>query len=267
MCLDSIRGLAALSVLLGHLAGSFEWPELIKVISLTPYLNIPFDGKLAVALFFVLSGFVLSLSYMNDGERPDKERSICIPAFYARRVVRIWVPWAFVFLLSVIAQKTIHQIPTTHPPVSTWSLGFWNQPQTVESVIKQSYFALHDARLMLLPQDWSLGVELKGSAFVPFLIIVFRKSFPAMVLATLALYFLIDTGNFYVSFSIGVMSAGLYRSARWLGFFCKKSVQYVMLFVGIFLYGSCNLVEHFSGYNRQSDKFFWCLSSLSLIHI
>lgn len=55
--LDSIRGIAALAVLMGHTVGSFAWPLAWSKI---PFINIFFEGYPAVIMFFVLSGFVLS---------------------------------------------------------------------------------------------------------------------------------------------------------------------------------------------------------------
>jgi len=267
-CLDSVRGLAALSVLLGHIAGSFEWPWIVRLFSETPYLNIPFEGKSAVTMFFVLSGFVLSFPYVqHSGRGMGVEKILCMPAFYARRLVRIWIPWAFVFLLSLIAQGTMHHIPETRPAATAWCLGFWNQNQTVDSILRQCLFSLHDAGQTLLPQDWSLGVELKGSAMIPFLIILFRKSLAGMALATLLLFVFVDTGNFYVSFALGVACAGFYRSGTWVGFYEKKSVQYGMMVSGLLLYGSRYLVEFLHGYEHGVDKWWWCLSSLGCVLI
>ena len=48
--LDSIRGIAALSVLLYH-STMFEWPAGITNFIWIPVINVLFDGKAAVAMF------------------------------------------------------------------------------------------------------------------------------------------------------------------------------------------------------------------------
>lgn len=57
--LDSIRGLAALSVVLCQILNIF--PPLPKILSYTP-IRIFWE---AVVLFFVLSGFVLSIPFIR----------------------------------------------------------------------------------------------------------------------------------------------------------------------------------------------------------
>src|SRR6516225_2013454 len=78
-CFEAIRGLAALSVALGHFILGF-WPGLyfckgLRWDQLPPALrlfakfpgNHLWDGHMAVSLFFVLSGFVLSLAGFRRG--------------------------------------------------------------------------------------------------------------------------------------------------------------------------------------------------------
>ena len=70
--LDSLRGLAALSVVCSHYLNLFRDPQssytnagnLIESIALTPLFGL-FAGHEAVMLFFVLSGFVLSLQFIG----------------------------------------------------------------------------------------------------------------------------------------------------------------------------------------------------------
>src|ERR1700742_1415897 len=63
--LDSIRGLAALAVLLSHAAGVLVAPAFFFYVLHIPLLNAGFDGKAAVAMFFLLSGLVLSRPYLK----------------------------------------------------------------------------------------------------------------------------------------------------------------------------------------------------------
>src|SRR5258708_5514461 len=89
--LDTIRGLAALAVLLSH-SFIFAWPGQVSWFFNLPFINIFFNGKEAVTVFFVLSGFVLSRPFCgNDGP----VRTINLPVFYLKRFTRIWLPWFF----------------------------------------------------------------------------------------------------------------------------------------------------------------------------
>ena len=102
--LTGLRGVAAAWVVLHHLCrmpGS-EVPVLQGVL---------LRGYLAVDLFFVLSGFVLSLAY--GGWFRGRPRPGVLAAFLARRVARLW-PLHAAVVLALIAWQAVAAIPT-HP--------------------------------------------------------------------------------------------------------------------------------------------------------
>ena len=102
--LTGLRGVAALWVVLHHLCrmpGS-EVPVLQGVL---------LRGYLAVDLFFVLSGFVLSLAY--GGWFQGRPRPGVLTIFLARRVARLW-PLHAAVVLAIIAWQEIAAVPT-HP--------------------------------------------------------------------------------------------------------------------------------------------------------
>jgi peptidoglycan/LPS O-acetylase OafA/YrhL len=167
--LDSIRGLAALAVLLSH-SFLFQPPPRLDRFLLLPFINIPFNGKEAVMMFFVLSGFLLSRPYFVAAGPEQGVRRIYPPTFYLRRFTRIWLPWFFAFCLSAVAQVTIFREWRTVPPQSAGLHSLWQVPLTAGNFIWQCLFMLHDPRVQLLNQDWSLGVELKASIALPLFI-------------------------------------------------------------------------------------------------
>jgi peptidoglycan/LPS O-acetylase OafA/YrhL len=109
--LDSIRGLAALFVLLGHTQGAFAWPAWFYLPAHWPFISIFTSGAEAVAMFFLLSGYVLSKPFVEIGPAP--QRKIFLPTFYLRRFIRIWPPWFFAFTASILARKFLF---FTRPP-------------------------------------------------------------------------------------------------------------------------------------------------------
>jgi peptidoglycan/LPS O-acetylase OafA/YrhL len=83
--LDSIRGLAALIVLIFHVLNVFMYWDIIPpLISKSP-MRVLWSGHQAVILFFVLSGFVLFLPFL-------KRKQPYLP-YIIKRIGRIWIPF------------------------------------------------------------------------------------------------------------------------------------------------------------------------------
>lgn len=222
--LDSLRGLASLAVLLGHTMAVCQWDP---GFSSWLFINNLFDGRSAVTMFFVLSGFVLALGHVSAEARP-----IVLVPFYGRRITRIWLPWFAIFLISLIARQfLLLPYPQTIPPVSAHHTSFWSNEYSFSDILRQMVFLLHDSTKMLLPQDWSLGVELKASLLIPVIIWLARKELPLLIIATIAVAWLKPTGGYYyASFGIGVIAAYAYTGTN------RLPNGVVLACIGIILY-------------------------------
>jgi peptidoglycan/LPS O-acetylase OafA/YrhL len=259
--LDSIRGLAALFVLLSHITGTFAWPPADFSYLNWPFLSILSEGKEAVAMFFVLSGYVLSKPYVTAaGGRPA--RKIFLPTFYLRRFTRIWIPWFAIFVISIGARKFLFFQPPTDPPVTKWLGQFWLAPLTAGDFFRQCAFLLHDASRQLLAQDWSLGIELKGSVLIPFfLLLATGKRVLALLGLAGLLVALVGTGPNYVSFIVAVLLA---QHGDALVGPLRRSSQVVkmgLLLLGLMLYQGFSLTLDYYG-EPAAYKIGWVISSL-----
>ena len=76
VCLDGLRGVAALMVLVFHVFDACS-------------ANILPHGYLAVDFFFVLSGFVIGYAYDDRWKVPQKEGGLTIWTFFRRRLIRL----------------------------------------------------------------------------------------------------------------------------------------------------------------------------------
>ena len=227
--LDSIRGLAALFVLFSHTFSAFNWPASLIAKAHWPFISIFSSGVEAVAMFFILSGYVLSKPYVETGYAT---RRIFLPTFYLRRLIRIWPPWFFAFIISIFAKNLLFFHPATQPAVSKWLEGFWNAKLTAPDFFRQCAFLLHDASRLLLNQDWSLGVELKGSALIPLFLICARRKYVLSMFPLSVLFLIfIGTGHYYVTFIIGVLVAQ-YDSFLFARLVRLGRVARVTLFIG-----------------------------------
>ena len=258
--LDSLRGLAALFVLFSHTLAAFAWPDAYFDCLRWPFISILTEGKEAVAMFFVLSGYVLSKPYIQNG--PPPHRPLFLPTFYLRRFIRIWVPWFAIFVVSMGARKFLFFHPPTVPPVSKWLNQFWQSPMTVGDFFSQCGFLLHDVSRQLLNQDWSLGVELKGSVLIPlFLYLAIGKR--VLALAGLASLFLVlvVTGPYYISFIVGVLLAQHGDVFVTLLRHSSRVVKSGVLLLGLLLYQGFSLIVAYTG-EPAAHKAGWVISSL-----
>ncbi|RRA48947.1 acyltransferase [Acidipila sp. EB88] len=83
--LDVIRSLAFLLVLTHHLLGMLQWHAPLDHFSVAGALEE--SGAAGVCLFFTLSAFLITELLLREKEATG---TIALPAFYLRRILRIW---------------------------------------------------------------------------------------------------------------------------------------------------------------------------------
>lgn len=174
--LDSVRGLAAFVVLLYHallvFPGTQEnrraflvegWSAPMAWLYATP-LRIFVSGPAAVLLFFVLSGFVLTLNLASP-RRPTYGE------FALSRYIRIWIPFAVVIFASAVLSKIIPQQPILSS--SDWFRYTWSIGATTSNII--SHLLMTGTAGDLDNPMWSLVHELRVSLIFPVLFLVASK--------------------------------------------------------------------------------------------
>ncbi len=157
--LDSLRGLAALTVVVGHLRAVWQTDTQPTSVALKFFLDLvtPFHTE-AVILFFVLSGFVLSLPAVNG--RPQTNF-----AFVIRRVFRIYVPYLAALAVSVAGAFWLHGIITR----SNWFHQFWSEPVSWHLVGQHVLFLGVFNVYQFDGPIWSLVHEMRISLIFPLL--------------------------------------------------------------------------------------------------
>ncbi len=100
--IEGLRGLSALRVMIHHLAlfGAFFWApaEYIKILE-HPFFKYALAPSVSLDVFFVISGFVISLSLMKAYK---KTGTIDLYDFFIRRIARIFPLYIFVILLCAL---------------------------------------------------------------------------------------------------------------------------------------------------------------------
>jgi len=168
-CLDGLRGVAALWVLLGHCVLLSGWS--------LPVIDKP---DLGVDLFMMLSGFLMVFHYHLRAKRESWTAPGTWMKFWVRRYFRIAPLYYVMLILCLAAGPALLAWPTT-------SDNFVHVPlQAAESYIDASWtnilahvtflFSLLPAYVLRTPlPDWSLGLEMQFYAVFPVLMLLTRK--------------------------------------------------------------------------------------------
>jgi len=158
--LDSLRGLAAYAVVAGHF-----FPD--SWVKRLPIINLVTDTKLAVCLFFILSGVVLTK------QNYIKNINIWwIPIQVAARLIRLAIPVFFValFVWFLVYSNLLFngRLPNGYEFWEAY-IGLINGEIDLMRVIYFSFietFFLYDNKTTLITPAWTMRPEFIGSILV-----------------------------------------------------------------------------------------------------
>lgn len=174
--LDAVRGIAAFLVLLSHLYVTLpDATQAVLRLDDTP-LSLFVLGRPAVILFFVLSGFVLSLSLLAP-------RAPGYGAFVVRRICRIYLPFAVAILAAAMAKAAIEPGPV--PVLSDWFNRNWTGTVDLPHVMAHLAMLGSGPQMSLNNPMWSLVVEMRISLLFPLLLALVGLRLPMTVAALL----------------------------------------------------------------------------------
>lgn len=188
--LDTIRGLAALSVVFYHvLASHWDWMKITKIAYMV------FNGSDAVAMFFVLSGLVLSLKVFQKNLIIDTEY---YRKYFVARIFRLYPAFLVMLLTYYITKHYSENL------LSLFIDTFYRNPY----YFWEEALLIRDHHDLFLP-DWTLGIEIGISLLVPFFILLCNYN------QKLFIYFILITifiGKIYISefvlhFCLGILIA------------------------------------------------------------
>ena len=155
--LDALRGIAALMVVINHfvLVGPLWWVPRspLRVLAL---------GHEAVILFFILSGFVLTLQLMSD-------RRVTYRDYVIRRICRIYLPYLCVLFAAFSAISLINMEPVDW--AGSWFNDIWTGSFSGREVLDHVLFIGQYKANRVLPVIWSLIYEMRISLAMPLVVI------------------------------------------------------------------------------------------------
>jgi peptidoglycan/LPS O-acetylase OafA/YrhL len=232
---DGLRGLAAVNVLLCHLflaflPGGFAWiyPDtttpaamqgVVDHVIAFPPLSVLWNGQFAVCIFFVLSGYVLTKSFIENGD------ATVFRLRASRRYLRLGVPifGSVMFAWFVMAMGGSHAVEAGALSGSHWLADFWKKPpDLLEALRDGTYGTILGGWSRFNPTLWTMKIELLGSMFV----FAYRsltlpgRAAPLNFIFAVALlaWFFPHDWPYYTAFLAGshIGEARLTRSRAWL---------------------------------------------------
>lgn len=207
---ESLRGLACLAVVFSHFFGAF-YPQLhnfyvsdLPKFKIAEFIyNSPFafiySGTGAVFIFFVLSGYVLTFSFMRSKDSKQKLKESLI-----KRYPRLAIPALF----SCILMWLVFLIPIDLMGFSEWFKSIYLEKPRLDDAIYSGLigsfiFGSKDYNPVL----WTMQIELLGSIVIYFLCFLNNNKFYFYIflLSSILLSFLISNLVFLgvVSFIFG----------------------------------------------------------------
>ncbi|HVJ40110.1 MAG TPA: acyltransferase [Dongiaceae bacterium] len=186
-CLDGLRGLAALWVLLGHASLLSGWR--------IPLIHSP---DLAVDLFMMLSGFLMAYHYMERRAREPWQAAATWTTFWTRRFFRIAPLYYLLLIAALLAGPSLGAardvIAGAVPGTGTVDARYFDQSWQNLALHLSFVFGFSPAYgfRTALP-DWSIGLEMAFYAAFPFLmLLVARFGFITMAIGVALLCHLLS---------------------------------------------------------------------------
>ena len=215
--LQGLRGAAAFIVVLTHYACAF-YPQAIFGVGQahatwetflwsTP-LGFVVAGRSAVCLFFILSGYVLSLPYVGPEAKADAQ----LTAAMLKRPVRLGGLVAAAMIISAVLAH-LHVVFDVKTSLLTGSS--WLRDTPIGSLVPWSHFAkdlahLFNTSTLYDNPLWTISFELLGSYLTFVFLLIFRRTWLRWF-AYIAL-FLNLSDDLYMGFIIGIFFADVHKT-------------------------------------------------------
>lgn len=272
--LDSVRGLASLSVLLNHM---YLATPIIPIVLWQSPFRILINGRGAVLLFFVLSGFVLSIPYFN-GKQPT------FFIYVVKRIFRIYIPYLFAISAAIIACALFASESTF---TEGWVSDFWNVKPDLASVIDHLSLIGNIHTDYFNTVIWSLVHEMRISLLFPFILMVvgrltFGLNLIICILLTIVaglndLLLLQPSYGFHTSYfdtlhylSMFIMGALLYKHKLEIANLYKQlsmRMKWIILGCALLLYSYSAAIDRFFNfaYNNKIADYGITLAALTFV--
>lgn len=182
--IQALRGFAALIVVIIHLLSTHPSISIGKVHQIFGWI-----GPIGVDVFFVISGFVVTLSAFNSFKRNGS-----LSEFIIKRLVRVYPLYWIVFCIASLFVGTLYLSPEWLPKESNFNLFF---------LIKETNYKVMVA--------WTLHYEVYFYLLLSFILLLRLKSFwrGCAILSIIQLILFISTYTNFSYYGNILLSSGI----------------------------------------------------------
>jgi peptidoglycan/LPS O-acetylase OafA/YrhL len=178
--LNGLRFWAAFFVILHHVEQFKLWQGLPNLFKTNFFESIGHQG---VALFFVLSGFLITYLLLAEYE---KTHHIAVKNFYIRRILRIWPLYYLIMITGLFVLPQFVSIAPLAQLHEHFTLKIFLFLFMLPNILR-----VMEAPIVGANQAWSVGIEEQFYILWPLLIRTFRKNLLKFLILFIALKFLV----------------------------------------------------------------------------
>jgi peptidoglycan/LPS O-acetylase OafA/YrhL len=215
--------------------------------------NFIMEGGYGVAIFFMISGFILSLPFakVHFDTSPDKKR-ISLKRYYLRRLIRLEPPYIIALIIFFIG--------------NVWVLHNYNFKELLPHFFASAFYlhnTIYDSFSYVLPIAWSLEVEVQFYLLAPLLCCIYliRSKYIRWTILLIAIicsgiynyqFIMGNLAKFFCCFGIGMLVTDFYCTK-------EKFITSSMLctFIGVLSLLIILLVPTLTSYTGYWIKFFF----------
>lgn len=264
--LDTLRAIAAFIIVFRHIELLKKNTRLFGQID-DNYTFLP-NAHVAVILFFVLSGFLITFLLVKEREKDGK---ISFRKFYLRRILRIWPLYYVILFLSFLLFKADYEGKTVLLCISIFpniahalGAGWPNSPQIWSIGVEEQFYLFWPIFLTIIPEKKifiSLLLFFIGYSILPHLISFINvRTFQNLEVDSFNSKFFYGTK--FNCMSLGALVGFMYAKKHpWLKFLSNKFIAYPSIIFSVILWVYGLEFKHFT------DEFYSLLFAVAIYNI
>jgi peptidoglycan/LPS O-acetylase OafA/YrhL len=245
--LDALRGLAAVAVMISHFNGLWNRRTMshAELAFFLGPLQMIAAAHSAVALFFVLSGFVLTLPTLAGRTQP-------YGVFITRRITRIYLPYLGALALAVACDFMFRRPGGVY--LNEWFAGTWSTAVNWRLVWAHVFFIGPYNSQEFNTAFWTLVLEMRVSLIFPVLCYAVLRSSRKIACLLVVLSFVVQgllpepatAHTIYAvsSFLVGILLAKYYVPIMSWYQGMERLQRVVLLCVAMLIYTYAQFMKH-----------------------